>query len=223
MPGVKVTPQPLADYSVSDAPGTTLSYLGYEFEVPWNANFTRKGLTDKGLVSFQFESGQSVTFIVPADQTGLLGELTHDKSMPTQYFQVVFRDLVNRSPYDQEAALLSVTPSTIRAFGPRAEAIRGVTLLTLKAFSSASGLESGVFTFEFPGKRGFQIGDPRKARSTELQIYDMNGRHVEIFCSTAKDAFKLSQPELNRILKTFHCFSVDSLAPSPKNNSALPN
>jgi hypothetical protein len=33
-PGVKVTPQPLSDYSVSNAPGTALSYFGYAFEVP---------------------------------------------------------------------------------------------------------------------------------------------------------------------------------------------
>ena len=28
LPGVKVTPRPLVDYSVSDAPGTVLSYFG---------------------------------------------------------------------------------------------------------------------------------------------------------------------------------------------------
>jgi hypothetical protein len=43
LPGVKVAPRPLADYSVSDAPGTVLSYFGYGFEVPWNASFKDKG------------------------------------------------------------------------------------------------------------------------------------------------------------------------------------
>src|ERR1700693_5104508 len=42
MPAVKVAPQPLADYSVSDAPGTSLSYFGYEFEVPWNSSFKER-------------------------------------------------------------------------------------------------------------------------------------------------------------------------------------
>src|SRR6267142_1141349 len=41
-PGVKVAPQPLADYCVSDAQGTVLSYFGYQFDVPWNASFKEK-------------------------------------------------------------------------------------------------------------------------------------------------------------------------------------
>src|SRR5258708_40131545 len=73
LPGVKVTPQPLLDYSVSDAPGTVLSYFGYEFEVPWNASFKQKGAGRPGkggLVQLQFDSGQNVAFIVHANQVG---------------------------------------------------------------------------------------------------------------------------------------------------------
>jgi hypothetical protein len=39
LPGVRVAPKPLTDYSVSGAPGTTLSYFGYEFDLPWNTSF----------------------------------------------------------------------------------------------------------------------------------------------------------------------------------------
>src|SRR6267143_856986 len=42
VPGVRVASQPLTDYSVSDAPGTVLSYFGYLFEVPWNASFKQR-------------------------------------------------------------------------------------------------------------------------------------------------------------------------------------
>jgi len=42
VPAVKVAPQELVDYSVSSSSGTTLSYFGYEFDVPWNANFKQK-------------------------------------------------------------------------------------------------------------------------------------------------------------------------------------
>jgi len=185
-PGVKVTPQQLPNYTASDAPGKTLSYFGYSFEVPWNASFKQKAFEKGGLVQLEFESGQDVTFIVPANQSGLLTEIVQDRSLHLENLELVFSDLMKRSPYDQYAALLNTPPLSIRAFGPRA------------------GLETGVFAFELPDKRGFQIGDPQKSRRMDLEVFDIEGHHVEIICATKKDRVRLSQPELNRILKSFH-------------------
>jgi hypothetical protein len=223
LPGVKVAPRPLADYFVSDASGTALSYFGYEFDVPWNASFKEKAFSKNGIVQIEFESGQNVTFIVPKNQNGLLTEIVQDESMYMKNLQVVFGDLMNRSPYDQQAALLNTTPSSIRAFGPRAEAIRGVTLLTIKAIASPSGLETGVFSFELPDKRGFQIGDPQKSRRVDLEVFDIGGHHVEIICATVKDGIRLSQPELNRILKSFHLGLAGSSGAPPAHTAALRN
>jgi len=55
-PGVKVAPQPLADYSVSDAQGTVLSYFGYQFDVPWNASFKKR--SEEGWCSLSFSLGR---------------------------------------------------------------------------------------------------------------------------------------------------------------------
>ena len=57
-PAVKVAPLELADYSVAHSSGTTLSYFGYEFEVPWNSNFKQKA-AGRNLVEVQFESGRT--------------------------------------------------------------------------------------------------------------------------------------------------------------------
>jgi hypothetical protein len=222
LPGVKVTPQPLVDYSVSNAPGTVLSYFGYEFEVPWNTSFKQKALGKGGLVQL-WESGQSVTFIVPANQGGLLTEIVQDESLHMMNLQVVFGDLMNRSAYEQYAALLNTTPSSIRAFGRRAEAVRGVTLLTFKAVAVAPGLETGVFSFELPDKHGFQIGDPQKSRRVDLEVFDIGGHHVEIICATTKDGLRLSQPELNRILTSLHAAAAESSAARSAHLTALPN
>ena len=197
---MKVAPQPLSDYSVSDAPGTVLSYFGYEFEVPWNASFKEK--VGRAMVQLKFQSGQDLLFIVPENQAGLLTEIVQDESLHMKNWGPVFGELMNRSAYDQYAALLNTTPSSIRAFGPRTEANRGVVLLTIKAIAMGPGLETGVFSFEFPGKRGFQVGDPRKSKRADLQVFGMGGHHVEIICATTKDGVRLSQPELNRILKS---------------------
>jgi hypothetical protein len=186
--GVKVTPQQLSDYSASDAPGTELSYFGYAFEVPWNASYKQNGPGKSSMVQLQFESGQNVIFIVPTNQSGLLTEIVQDRSLNINNLQLVFGDLMSRSAYDQYAALLNTTPQSIGAFGPRLEAVRGVTLLTIKAIAVAPGLETGVFSFKLPDKRGFQIGDPQKSRRVDLEVFDIGGHHVEIVCATTKDS-----------------------------------
>lgn len=224
LPGVKVTPQPLVDYSVSDAPGTVLSYFGYEFEVPWNTGYKQKAFGKGGLVQLWFESGQSLTFIVPANQGGLLAEIVQDESLHMMNLRAVFGDLMNRSAYEQYAALLNATPSSIRVFGRRAEAVRGITLLTFKAVAiGRPGLETGVFSFKLPDKRGFQIGDPQKSRRVDLEVFDIGGRYVEIIYATAKDGVRLSQPELNRILTSLHAVLAGPSAASPTHSVALRN
>src|SRR6266436_804537 len=221
VPGVRVAPRALSDYSVSDAPGTVLSYFGYMFEVPWNASFKQK--LGKGIAQLEFETGQNLTFIVPADQGGLLTEIVQDKSKHMNNLQVVFGDLMDRSAYDQYAALLNTTPSSIRAFGPRAEAARGVALLTIKAIAVGPGLETGVFSFELPDKHGFQVGDPRKSKRADFEVFGMGGHYVEIICATSKDGVWLSQPELNLILRSLHPSAPESSVAPSSHHTALPN
>ena len=208
IPAVKVAPLELADYSVSNASGTTLSYFGYEFDVPWDAHFKQR--LGKGLVDLQFESGQNLIFIVPENQGGLLTEIVEDHSLNMGNLRFAFGDLMKRSAYDQYEALLNTTPKSIRAFGPRAEAVRGVTLLTIKAIALGPGLESGAFSFDLPGKRGFQIGDPQKSRRVDLEVFDSGGHHIEILCGSTNGNIRFSQSELNRILTSLHAATVPS-------------
>jgi hypothetical protein len=216
VPAVKVTAQPLTDYSVSDAPGKMFSYFGYSFEVPWNASFeTKESPNRSGTVQLKFGSGQNLLLIAPTNQSGLLAEIVRDPSLHMENLRLIFGDLMNRSAYDQYAALLNTSPSTIRAFGRRSEAARGVTLLTIKAIALPASLETGAFAFQFPDKRGFQIGDPRKSKRVDLEVLDLNGRYVEIICYSTRDGVKLTQPELNRILTTLHVVSSDSFAAHP--------
>ncbi len=223
VPGVKVAPQPLSDYSVADAPRTVLSYFGYEFEVPWNTGFKEKAIGKAAIAQLEFESGQYLVFIVPENQSGLLTQIVQDESLHMKNLQVVFGDLMNRSAYDQYSALLNTTPPTIRAFGPRADATRGMTLLTIKAIAVGPGLETGVFSFELPDKHGFQVGDPRKSKRADFEVFGMGGHYVEIICATSKDGVWLSQPELNLILRSLHPSAPESSVAPSSHHTALPN
>jgi hypothetical protein len=210
-PYVWVTQRPLVNYDVSAAPGTKLSYFGYKFEVPWIGDFKERG-GQNGIVELKFDSGRTLLFIAPKNHAGLLSEIVDDSSMHMKNPQSVFGDLTTRSPYDQYAALLNTTPSSIHAFGPRAEAARNQLLLMFKSTTSASMLRTGAFSFDLPETHGFQIGDPGKGRSAQLEVFvKENGNWVEIICRTKNDSVKLSQPELNRILASFHAEEKDSL------------
>jgi hypothetical protein len=202
-PALNITPQPLTDYSVSDGPGRAISYFGYEFTVPWNTNFKEMKPARNGVVGLKFESGTSMIFIVAADQDGPLSELAKDPRQNMKYLQDDFPDLLKRSAYDQFAALYSVTPASIHAFGPRAESDRRRTLLILKSMTAPAGLKSGMFKFQFPGMHGFQIGDPRKTNRTTLNIFDFDGHNLELNLFT-KDNNRLTQPEVNRIIASLH-------------------
>jgi hypothetical protein len=202
-PDVWVTQRPLVNYAVSGAEGTPLSYFGYGFEVPWTDGFKEK--KGKNLVQLQFDSGQNVTFIVPSNQAGILSEIVEDPSLHMGNLQSSFAGLTTLSAYDQYATLLNTTPSNIRAFGPGAEAARGEILLIIKAIALPPTLATGAFSFDLPDKHGFQIGDPQKARRADLEVFEKEGNsHVEIICATINDNVRLTQPELNRILKSFH-------------------
>jgi hypothetical protein len=208
VPAVRVAPQPLADYSVSSGPTTTMTYFGYEFEVPWNAPFKVKG-GKASIVQLQFDSGQSLTFIVPANQDGLLSEIVQDRSLNMSNLQPVLGDLTSSSAYDQYAALLDTTPQSVRAFGPRAQAVRGATLLTIKAIAVGSGLATGVFSFKYADKQGFEIGDPQKSKRVDLEVFGMGRHHVEILLFAGKDSANFSQSEINRILTSLRPAKAD--------------
>jgi hypothetical protein len=216
VPALNTATRPLADYSVSDSPGTRLSYFGYEFEVPWNTSVKERKV-GKNLVQLKFDSGQDMIFIVPANQNGLLTEMVQDQSMNMRNLQPIFGDLMNRSAYEQYGALLDTTPGSIRAFGPRSEAVRGVTLLTIKAIAFGPGLETGAFSFDLPGKRGFQIGDPQKSKRVDLEIFDAAGHHVEILCGSTTGNLRFSQSEINRLITSLHAAADAAQMASLKN------
>ena len=85
------------------------------------------------------------------------------------------------------------------------------------------GLETGVFSFELPDKHGFQVGDPRKSRRADLEVFGMRGHYVEIVCATSKDSVRLSQPELNRILTSLHAAPTELSAAPSAHLTALKN
>lgn len=203
MPFLALPPKPLSDYSVSAAPGTAITHFGYRFEVPWNGPYKTKQTASTNWLFISFDSGQVVVFIVPPDSSGLFSDLVHDRSEEMRNLGLLLGDLTRLSAYDQYRTLLETTPSTIRAFGPRSEAARGMTLLTMKAIAPGPGIATGSFSFGMPDKRGFQLGDPQKSTRLQLEIFGARNRWIEILLAEGKNGH-FTQAEINRILTTLH-------------------
>jgi len=176
---------------VSDAPGTVLSYFGYVFEVPWNASFKQK--LGKGIVQLEFQSGQNVTFIVPANQGGLLTEIVQDESMHMKNLQVVFGDLMNRSAYDQYEA-------QSQQFVAQSQQAKQETATPYERINAKLGMAVG------PGGPG--ASDPQLAAQLPsaqfLEFTDTNGLQTTIGVNASNVPFMFAQfdPNAPQVQKT---------------------
>jgi hypothetical protein len=75
----------------------------------------------------------------------LLSEIVEDQSLQIKGLQPVLGELTKLSAYDQLATLLETTPSSVRLFEPRVEAVRAETLLMVKTIAFPASLGTGVF------------------------------------------------------------------------------
>ena len=188
----RVVPTDLKDSSVSEAPGTKLSYLGYEFEVPW---------------SDLDESQSQVLRSEPDRQTAWICFRSGLKLFITA-----------RPPHKEypEYSLLkqiyAITPDQIHYWtlfkGGHYRDAR--MLLAKSAFLQYVGLgtkpnpaETGIFDVQGEGFKGFQYGDPQELQPTlELRLFS-DDRIVEVLILQKDyDRFGVTQPEINRIVQS---------------------
>lgn len=211
LPHINLTPKPLRDYTVSDAPATLVSVSGYQFEVPGKPTEKKRNEAG-GILLLELESRKTIlVFAKAGDGAGLLTELANDKSMSLgNWLRPVLGELLNRSPYEQYAAILNATPSSIHPFGSRRDAIGGIELLMVKGIAPTSGIQDGIFSFGLPDRRGFQLGDPQKRPSTELDVFLANDHWVQILFGARVSGPRFTQSELNRVLVSLRAAPTES-------------
>jgi hypothetical protein len=206
----RVVPTDLKDQTVSLAPGSRLSYFGYEFEVPWtDLDETQTKLYPKdkpNRVVLIFRSGLKliVTALPPRELiNGISGQLnTSPNNM-----DAIFGHEATLSDYNFVKTLYEFTPDTMhhwsissRTFG------REATLLILKSLAPASSAKSGIFKVHNQGFEGFQQG---KAQAREngivVNLYTDDGSVELIFTNKNNLASaEVTQPEINRIIQSLH-------------------
>ncbi|HLW71500.1 MAG TPA: hypothetical protein VKS22_12860 [Candidatus Binataceae bacterium] len=199
-PALWEIPTALQDSSRPSAPGETLSYLGYEFDVPRDALDPQRTRVAGSLVMICLRTG--MTIFISKHPTG---EFVHTPR--SQSHRVRFKLLLawgheaSRSDYALVRAALGTTPADICLFNPIA-ANHGTALLLMK--STLLGVmpraESGIFFLQTKYFRGFQYGEPR-SRPSEIDDY-LFGREDNLHFIFRNRRREISQAEINRVIQS---------------------
>jgi hypothetical protein len=178
VPIVKSVPVDLKDLSISHAKGERLSFMGAEFEVPWDDMEREKTRIARNWVSVYFRSGNSILLCVePAD--GFIANITKSKTPEPELFKAMYGPEVLQSDYALDKAIL------IKAIIPPTT-------------------DWAIYKVQSRNFRGFQLGDPvRSPKKMCLELF-ADDAHFEINIeqNTASAAAHITQPELNRMIQT---------------------
>ncbi len=218
-PVARVVPTDLKDLSVSHAPRTKLSYLGYEFEIPWtdlDESQTRQFPKDNpAMAVLVFRSG--LHLIVSTGPARVLpdGFAREWKTSP-QALETLFGRGAAQSEYRFHENLYQFTPDKMHrwALFPSVH-YREQMLLTLKTIVlSGLSADAGIYNIQNQSYRGFQLGDPQAhPRRLAMQIYSDDGTIELTFAG--KDGWgpvAVTQPELNRVVQSLRKASPDRTA-----------
>lgn len=210
LPFVKRTPSPLEDLSVSAAPGRTLSYFGYEFEVPWtdlDAEKTKVVGGNKAFIVFRSGNVLSVWSGQPHEfMNGVLGEMKIDQDS----FRKVYGDAALQSDYNFKRLILETTPDKVTLLSSRRTPLSQGVLLMLKALCLTGDPDSGIFEIQGRQFKGFQYGRPQSpAKQLNVELFPANGHLDLIFGQKTGGSTSISQADINRIVQTIHAVPTE--------------
>jgi hypothetical protein len=214
LPFVKQTPVELTDLSISQAPGLTLSYFGYEFEVPWTDIDEEKSKIiggNKAIIAFRSGNVLSVWSGRPHEfMNGLLEQGNIDRDT----FRKIYGDEALKSDYNFKRFILEVTPDKITLFSPSKTAVSQGVLLMVKAICVPGDPNSGIFTVQGKEFKGFQYGRPQSPpKQLSVELFPDNG-HLDLILGQKKNGpTVISQPDINRIVQTIHKVPVKAAGP----------
>lgn len=217
-PVLVARPIPLQQTAVAEAKGAHLSYFGYEFETPW-AELETSG-TWKSFARAVFRSGQIVVLNVPTKQLSMIKTVDWWFAARGVTWATAFGANFPRSNYAIYEAAMNLTPDQISVFGPRQRAAAGVMLLEVAKSAYALPGDTGIYSFSSKYLRGFQFGDPDRARSIRVIAFDSEDRQLGIILTTRPESsVRISQVEINRVIQTLRptSFAAPQVGSSRKN------
>lgn len=226
IPITRVVPAELKDLSVASAPGERLSYLGYEFEVPWddlNESQTilmPKDRPDKNRVILNFRSGLRImaTRCQPREMADEF--MRGDFKMSPAAFAAVFGPKAADSDYEFTRRVFEFSPDNMHhwALGPPVHAREFLLLLT-KSMVPSKSAESGIFNVHNATYEGYQQGNPRAPSAKEdgivLTLYSADDT-IELVFAQKRSTHLITQPEINRVVESLHKAPTSAASNPPR-------
>jgi hypothetical protein len=210
LPFVKRTPVPLSDLSVSEVSGTTLSYFGYEFEVPWADIDTEKTKVvggNKAIIVFRSGNVLSVWSGQPHE---FMNYLLEEGKIDKDNFRRIYGNEALQSDYNLKRLILETTPEKITIFTDNKTAVSLGVLLMVKAICVGGDPNSGIFAVQGKEFKGFQYGLPQNPpKQLSVELFPADG-HLDLIFGQKKDGPTIiSQADVNRIVQTIHKVPIE--------------
>lgn len=209
-PVARVVPTDLNDHSVSPAPGTKLSYLGYEFEVPWtDLDETRTKLyptnqPEKTKADLRFRSGLRVLLTAVPPREWVNGFPKEFKVSPEK-IEADFGHEAMTSDYSFIKAVYEFTPDKMNHWTVAKRGVnRNEFLLMIKSVVLLKSADTGIFDLQNSSYKGFQQGNPEARQDgIAVNLYADDGSAEFIFFQKDyQNPHGLTQPEINRIVQS---------------------
>ena len=211
-PIARVVPIELKDNTFSSAAGTKLSYLGYDFEVPWSdldqskTELYPKDNPEKSAAVFVFHSGLRLWLkVVPQREFANLWAT--DFKTPPRAFDAIFGVGSANSDYVFVNNVYSFSPDKMHHWsGAPSTHIREEMVLIAKSMMLTKAADDGIFHLHTPLFEGFQQGNPNKNRNTVVVDVYAGDDHVEILFlqKDYQNSPGVTQPEINSIIQSLH-------------------
>jgi len=205
VPFLNRTPVELTDSSVSTAPGTKLSYFGYEFEIPWtDIDKERTRIVGGNRVLIAFRSG-NVLMVWSAAPHEFMNNLLAQMNLDRDNFQKIYGDGVLQSNYSLMRLILETTLNRITISGTKETDVSQEMLLVVKAICVPGDPDSGIFDMRGKEFKGFQYGRPQSPpKRVDVELFPQDG-HLDLFFEQKKSGpVAISQADINRVVQTIH-------------------
>jgi len=204
IPIVKSVPVELQDLTVSKVKGEKLSFMGAEFEVPWNDVDEEKSRIVGNWVLINFRSGNSIILCVsqPGD---FITSISKNAAIDPKLFAGIYGPEVLHSDYALTKAIFETTPSQVTLFTPTNRAAGLSSIILIKAIMPPT-TDWAIYNIRSNDLKGFQLGDPvRRPKKMCLELYaDDVEFEINISQNTSGPTPGITQAELNRIIQTAH-------------------
>lgn len=198
---ISLVPQPLPENS-SPAVGPKLNFVGLEFESP----------VPEVKVERKFESGVVLSFedcvgvvIFKSSEPNFLVTPLRKANFGQNIDRLLGHDATS-SDYGLRSKELNMTPSDLRVFSSPYAMAGNSVLLNLKSIDTKR-FQNGLFHFETPWVRGFQLGDLARDKGVTVEAYDSQDRQIQLIIGRRPGKTCFSQADLNRIIFSLHPFS----------------